>query len=102
MGTESKPKYRAVILTDFQIHAVAPVNPRPIDRQVDRAIRANRPGRAYTTDFQMTPDGKLHFSFPTHDPDGTPIKYFMPKGGINVFFAPDMIDKLNSLAKNSN
>ena len=95
-----QPGVREVVLTDLQIHAITPVNPQPLNRQVDKAIKANRPGRAYTTDFQVMPDGKIHFSFPTHDPDGTEVKYFVPKDGLKVYLSKDAIDKLKSLEKN--
>ena len=102
MDNKKLKKVREVILTDIQVHAIEPINPKPLNRQVEKSIKSGKPGRAYTTDFEMKPDGTILVRFPNYDSDGTPIKYLVPKEGLKVYLSSDAVDKLKSLNKNKN
>jgi len=94
-------KVRTIVLTDFTIHGSDVVNPKSINRQVERSFKSGEPsGRAYTSKFWMTKDGVLKFIFSTRDSDGTEIRYLVPREGINVSLAPDLIDKIKLLNNN--
>lgn len=98
-----------VILTDIQFHTQKPAKPRSFLHSILRSIRNNKPGRAYSTDIKLNPDGTMHFSIPLESKLGQEmerakrlgkqIRILTPKIGVPVYLGKDAEEKLDALKK---
>ncbi len=95
-------KFIDIVLTDMQIHAIKPTNPNTIDRQAIKIVNSGKQGggKAFSGKVAIGPDGEWTVIFPLTNLDGNKIRYFVPKGGINLYLSDDAVDKIESLIKN--
>lgn len=108
MEVQESDKYYDVILTDVQLHAVEPTNPKPWYRVLDQAFRTKKPGRFYAK-LKRNTDGKISFSLPippniqqemkAAQKAGKILRILTPKGGIPTLLSKDGEEKMKALKK---
>ena len=93
-------------LTDLQCHSTKPTNPDSFLRKVEKSIRNNKPGRAYSSTITQKSDGKFEIAFDLTSPGGQEIqraiqmgkkiRISVPAEGLPINLGPDMIEKLKA------
>jgi len=114
---KKQDKYYDIFLTDVQMHVVEPRKPIPWYRVISRSLINRKPGRFYTTHFEMNDKERtIKLSFPPSPKTqqqteeakkkGKTIRFITPKNGIPVCLGKDVIEKLeadtNKLKKKKN
>jgi len=100
-------EYYNIFLTDIQIHAIEPRKPIPWYRAILKSFRNRKPGRFYTTHFEMNdknraiklifpPSLKVKQQMKEAKKLGKKIRFILPKNGVPVYLGKDAIEKLEA------
>ncbi len=104
--------YLDYIVTDIQLHAQMPTNPKPADRAIKKSFLTGKPQRAFrrirkedfheesmTVDASILLEDELRRIQAYAASQGKQLRVFIPKAGINVYIAPDGMEKLRAVER---
>lgn len=104
-------QYHDIIITDITFHVARARNPKPWYRKVIQNSQQKRkqPGRFFINGAQSRKDGTivLPMALPPElqrekeeaEKEGKVVRFFMPKEGIPLIDAPDVVEYVNSRDK---
>lgn len=105
-------KYLDIVLTDIRLHAQKPAHPKPADRVLRKSVKTGKEQRVHrpldkssinaktkTFDVTILREDEIQRLQSLAAKRGKQLRLIMPKGGLNLYLAPDGFEKLKALQK---
>jgi hypothetical protein len=104
--------YLDYVITDIRLHAQLPTNPKPADRVIKRSFLTGKPQRTFrrirkqdvheeshTLDISLLLEDEIKKAQQYAASQGKRLRVHIPKTGINVYIAPDGLEKLRAVER---
>ena len=101
--------YLYYVITDIQLHAQVPTNPKPMDRTIKKSVNSGKVQRTYrrikskdydsdanSLNIDLILEKELRKAQEYAALQGKSLRIFIPKTGIKVLIAPDGIEKMRA------